>query len=49
MGVVTIEHVGEHDGQEVTLRGWLYNCAKRASCSSRFFATAPGLLRAWSR
>ena len=25
MSVVTIEKAGEHDGQEVTLRGWLYN------------------------
>ena len=25
MGVVSIEHVGERLGQEVTVRGWLYN------------------------
>jgi hypothetical protein len=25
MAVVTIQDVGQHDGQEVTLRGWLYN------------------------
>jgi len=25
MPVVSIEHMGKHDGQEVTIRGWLYN------------------------
>ena len=25
MPVVTIQDAGQHDGQEVTLRGWLYN------------------------
>ena len=23
--ITTIEHLGQFDGQEVTLRGWLYN------------------------
>src|SRR5438094_8442748 len=25
MPTITIEQAGKHDGQEVTLRGWLYN------------------------
>src|SRR5713101_5072590 len=42
MPVVTIQDVGQHDGQEVTLRGWLYNLREAGKLLFPSFRTGPG-------
>ena len=38
MPIVTIAQVGSFDGQDVTLRGWLYNLRESGSRFSLYFA-----------
>jgi asparaginyl-tRNA synthetase len=45
MGVVSIEHVGEHLGQEVTIRGWLYNLREAGKLLFPIFRDGTGLLQ----
>jgi asparaginyl-tRNA synthetase len=45
MGVVTIERVGEHLGQEVTIRGWLYNLREAGKLLFPIFRDGTGLLQ----
>jgi asparaginyl-tRNA synthetase len=45
MGVVSIEHVGEHAGQEVTVRGWLYNLREAGKLLFPIFRDGTGLLQ----
>ena len=45
--VATIATIGQHEGQSVTLRGWLYNLRESGKLSSPSFATAPEPSRAW--
>ena len=41
MTTITIQDAGKYDGQEVTIRGWLYNQRESGKLLSPFFATAP--------
>jgi asparaginyl-tRNA synthetase len=45
MGVVTIERVGEHLGQEVIIRGWLYNLREAGKLLFPIFRDGTGLLQ----
>jgi asparaginyl-tRNA synthetase len=45
MGVVSIEHVGKHAGQEVTIRGWLYNLREAGKLLFPIFRDGTGLLQ----
>ncbi len=45
MSVVTIEKAGEHDGQEVTLRGWLYNLRESGKLLFPIFRDGTGLMQ----
>jgi asparaginyl-tRNA synthetase len=45
MSVVTIEHVGAHEGEEVTLRGWLYNMRESGKLLFPIFRDGTGLLQ----
>jgi asparaginyl-tRNA synthetase len=45
MGVVSIERVGEHLGQEVTIRGWLYNLREAGKLLFPIFRDGTGLLQ----
>jgi len=45
MGVVTIERVGEHLSQEVTIRGWLYNLREAGKLLFPIFRDGTGLLQ----
>jgi asparaginyl-tRNA synthetase len=45
MGVVSIESVGEHLGQEVTIRGWLYNLREAGKLLFPIFRDGTGLLQ----
>ncbi|HEY4580418.1 MAG TPA: asparagine--tRNA ligase [Candidatus Acidoferrales bacterium] len=45
MGVVTIERVGEHLGEEVTIRGWLYNLREAGKLLFPIFRDGTGLLQ----
>jgi len=47
MPVVDIQDVGQHEGQEITLRGWLYNLRESGeNYFSRSFGTAREQFRA---
>src|SRR4029077_14048433 len=45
MSVVTIEKAGEHEGQEVTLRGWLYNLRESGKLLFPIFRDGTGLMQ----
>ena len=45
MGVVNIERVGEHLGQEVTIRGWLYNMRESGKLVFPIFRDGTGILQ----
>src|ERR1700680_2785298 len=45
MNVVTIEKAGEHEGQEVTLRGWLYNQRESGKLLFPIFRDGTGLMQ----
>ena len=45
MGVVTIERVGEHLSEEVTVRGWLYNLRESGKLLFPIFRDGTGLLQ----
>jgi asparaginyl-tRNA synthetase len=45
MSIVSIEHVGTHEGAEVTLRGWLYNLRESGKLLFPIFRDGTGLLQ----
>src|SRR6202166_2997868 len=45
MPVVTIQDVGRHDGQEVTLRGWLYNLRESGKLLFPIFRDGTGTIQ----
>src|SRR5258708_21062116 len=45
MPVVTIQDVGQHDGQEVTLRGWLYNIRESGKLMFPIFRDGTGIIQ----
>src|SRR5690348_13324809 len=45
MGIVTIEKAGEHEGEEVTLRGWLYNLRESGKLLFPIFRDGTGLMQ----
>jgi asparaginyl-tRNA synthetase len=45
MPVVTIEHVGKHEGQEVTIRGWLYNLREAGKLLFPIFRDGTGIIQ----
>ncbi len=45
MNVVTIEKAGEHEGQEVTLQGWLYNLRESGKLLFPIFRDGTGLMQ----
>jgi asparaginyl-tRNA synthetase len=45
MSVVAIEHVGEHAGQEVTIRGWLYNLRESGKLLFPIFRDGTGVIQ----
>ena len=47
--VVTIEKAGEHAGQAVTIRGWLYNLRESGKLLFPIFRDGTGSCREWCR
>ena len=45
MPVVTIQDVGKHDGNEVTLRGWLYNLREAGKLLFPIFRDGTGTIQ----
>jgi asparaginyl-tRNA synthetase len=45
MPVVTIQDVGQHDGQEITLRGWLYNLRESGKLLFPIFRDGTGTIQ----
>jgi asparaginyl-tRNA synthetase len=45
MPVVSIENVGEHDGKEVTIRGWLYNQRESGKLLFPIFRDGTGIIQ----
>ena len=45
MPVVSIEKVGEHDGKEVTIRGWLYNQRESGKLLFPIFRDGTGIIQ----
>ena len=45
MPVVTIEQIGQHEGKEVTIRGWLYNLRESGKLIFPIFRDGTGLLQ----
>ena len=45
MPIVTIEQVGKYDGQEVTLRGWLYNMREAGKLLFPIFRDGTGTIQ----
>lgn len=45
MSAVTIEKVGEHEGKEVTLQGWLYNLRESGKLLFPIFRDGTGLIQ----
>jgi asparaginyl-tRNA synthetase len=44
MPVVAIQDVSQHDGQEVTLRGWLYNLRESGKLLFPIFRDGTGTI-----
>jgi asparaginyl-tRNA synthetase len=45
MTVITIEQVGKYDGQEVTIRGWLYNLRESGKLVFPIFRDGTGIIQ----
>jgi asparaginyl-tRNA synthetase len=45
MTVITIEQAGQHDGQEVTIRGWLYNLRESGKLLFPIFRDGTGIIQ----
>jgi asparaginyl-tRNA synthetase len=45
MTIISIEHAGAHDGQEVTVRGWLYNLRESGKLLFPIFRDGTGLIQ----
>ena len=45
--VTTISEIGKHEGQTVTIRGWLYNLRESGKLLFPQFREAPASFRAW--
>ncbi len=45
MTVITIEHAGKYDGQEVTIRGWLYNLRESGKLVFPIFRDGTGIIQ----
>jgi len=45
MTVITIEQVGKYDGQEVTIRGWLYNLRESGKLLFPIFRDGTGIIQ----
>ncbi len=45
MPVVSIEHIGKYDGQEVTIRGWLYNQREAGKLLFPIFRDGTGIIQ----
>ena len=45
MTKITIEHAAEHDGQEVTLTGWLYNLREAGKLLFPIFRDGTGIIQ----
>src|SRR2546421_6579829 len=45
MTTITIEQVEKHDGQEVTLKGWLYNLRESGKLLFPIFRDGTGLIQ----
>jgi asparaginyl-tRNA synthetase len=45
MSVVTIDHAGEHVGQEVTIQGWLYNLRESGKLLFPIFRDGTGVIQ----
>src|SRR5437870_2527251 len=45
MPTITIEQAGKHDGQEVTLRGWLYNLRESGKLLLPIFRDGTGVIQ----
>src|ERR1700680_606924 len=45
MTTITIENAGKHDGQEVTIRGWLYNTRESGKLVCPIFRDGTGIIQ----
>src|SRR4030081_1888476 len=45
MTTITIEQAGQYDGQEVTLRGWLYNLREAGKLLFPIFRDGTGIMQ----
>ena len=45
MTIITIEDAGKHDGQEVTIRGWLYNLRESGKLLFPIFRDGTGIIQ----
>ncbi len=45
MTTITIEHAGKYDGQEVTLKGWLYNLRESGKLLFPIFRDGSGIIQ----
>ena len=45
MTIITIEQAGQHDGQEVTIRGWLYNLRESGKLLFPIFRDGTGIIQ----
>jgi aspartyl/asparaginyl-tRNA synthetase len=45
MTIITIEDAGKYDGQEVTIRGWLYNLREAGKLLFPIFRDGTGIIQ----
>ena len=45
MSVTTIEKIGQHEGREVTIRGWLYNLRESGKLLFPIFRDGTGVIQ----
>ncbi len=45
MTIISIEHVGQYDAQEVTIRGWLYNLRESGKLLFPIFRDGTGIIQ----
>ena len=45
MTIITIDQAGKHDGQEVTIRGWLYNLRESGKLMFPIFRDGTGIIQ----
>jgi len=45
MTTITIENAGQYDGQEVTLKGWLYNLRESGKLLFPIFRDGTGIIQ----